>query len=424
MMRWLAIWFAGLLATAPAAAQTPTRTPMPATPSKPLVILVSIDGFRADYLDRGQTPNLLALARDGVRSAGMRPSFPSITFPNHYTLVTGLYPDHHGIVGNSMVDPSIQPDSRFTLGDFTAVSDRRWWDEGAPIWVTAKRAGLVTATMFWPGSEAAIQGVRPDLWAHFDGSLTPDDRVDIVLDWLSLPAAKRPNFVTLYFDEVDHEGHAHGPDSEEVNRAAAQVDAAIGRLREGLASRGLLQDANLVIVADHGMAAVPPDHRIYLDDYIAPAEVSVVTAGAVAELAPAPGADTRRLMAARDHMRCSPKGELPARFHYGANPRIPPVVCVAQVGWIITTREAAARHPETGVIGEHGYDNAAPEMAALFVAHGPAFRRGMVAPPFDNVDVEPLLAHLLRVASPPVDGSLAPVGAMLQPSDPAGGGPR
>lgn len=419
-MKWL--WLVLSLALGVGQAWAADGT-TPTALDQPLLILVSIDGFRADYLERGRTPALSALAREGVRSTGMRPSFPSITFPNHYTLVTGLYPDHHGIVGNSMVDPSITPDSRFTLGDFTAVSDRRWWDEATPIWVTAKRAGLRTATMFWPGSEASIQGVRPDLWAHFDAALTPDQRVDIVLDWLDQPAAKRPNFVTLYFDEVDHEGHAHGPDSEEVNAAAALVDAAIGRLRDGLARRGLLPRADLVIVADHGMAAVPPGHQIFLDDLVAPDHVGVISMGAVAELIPAPGADTGRLLAAHDHIRCSPKAGLPARFHYGANPRIPPLVCVAEVGWFITTRQAAARHPEAGVIGEHGYDNAAPEMAALFIAEGSAFRRGLVIPPFDNVDVEPLLAHVLGVTSPPTDGALAPIAGVLQPPRELGGTP-
>ena len=406
-MKWL--WLALLMAFGSGAARA--AEPAPAPKAGPLLILVSIDGFRADYLDRGRTPALLGLAQQGVRSSGMRPAFPSITFPNHYTLVTGLTPDHHGIVANSMVDPAITPDSRFTLGDFTAVSDRRWWDEGTPIWVSAERAGLRTATMFWPGSEAAIQGVRPDLWAHFDASLTPDQRVDIVLDWLDQPAAKRPNFVTLYFDQVDHAGHEYGPDSEQVNRAAALVDAAITRLRDGLAARGLMRTANLVIVADHGMAAVPPDHLIVLDDLVDMAQVQLVAGGAVAELTPGPGADTRRLLAAHGPMHCWPKGELPARFRYGTNPRIPPIVCVAEPGWMILTREGAQRfraHLAPGQVGgEHGYDPASPLMAALFIAEGPAFQQGgLVIPPFDNVDVEPLLAHVLGIASPPADGSL------------------
>ena len=404
LLALLAIVFAGQQARA-----------VPAAPlaSAPLVILVSIDGFRADYLQRGRTPALADLAAHGVRSTGMRPAFPSITFPNHYTLVTGLYPDHHGVVANTMLDPAITPDSRFAPSDFTAVSDARWWDEATPIWVTARQQGLRTATMFWPGSEAAIQGVRPDLWAHFDASLTPNQRVDIVLDWLDLPPAKRPGFVTLYFDEVDHEGHLHGPDSAEVDASLALVDAAVARLRDGLKARGLAAD--LVVVADHGMAAISPDRRVVLDDYVDMAHVKLVTGGAVAELAPEPGADTSRLLAARGHMRCWRKADIPARLHYGTNPRIPPLVCLADPGWMILTRESLAKLP-AGTGGEHGYDPASPLMAALFLAAGPDFRSGQVIAPFDNVDVYPLLIRLLGLKAPPGDGSMAPLrGALVQP---------
>ena len=390
---------------APAQAATASATP--------LVILVSIDGFRADYLQRGRTPALADLAARGVRATAMRPAFPSITFPNHYTLVTGLYPDHHGVVANTMVDPAIAPDSRFTLSDFTAVSDARWWDGATPIWVTAKRQGLRTATMFWPGSEAAIQGVRPDLWAHFDASLTPDQRVDVVLDWLDLPPARRPGFVTLYFDQVDHECHLHGPDSAQVDAALGLVDAAVARLRDGLKARGLAAD--LVVVADHGMAATSPERRVVLDDYIDMVHVKLVTAGAVAELAPEPGVDASRLLAARGPMRCWRKADIPARLHYGTNPRIPPLVCLADPGWIILTRDSLAEAPE-GVGGEHGYDPSSPLMAALFVAAGPDFRSGQVIAPFDNVDVYPLLVRLLGLKAPAGDGSLEPLrDALVQP---------
>ena len=403
MRRWCAALWLSFCWTFAAAAQ-----PSPAAERPPLLILISIDGFRADYLQRGRTPALADMAQRGVRSEGMRPAFPSITFPNHYTLVTGLTPDHHGIVANTMVDPTITPDSRFTLADFAAVSDARWWNEATPIWVTAKQQGLRTATMFWPGSEAPIQGVRPDLWAHFDASLTPDQRVDIVLDWLHLPPARRPDFVTLYFDQVDHEGHAHGPDSAEVNEALALVDAAVARLRDGLSAAGLAGSVNIVVVADHGMAATSPERVVVLDDYVDMAHVNLVTGGAVAELAPEPGLDTRRLLAADGHMHCWPKAAIPARLHYGTNPRIPPIVCLADPGWLIVTRDSVARHHE-GLAGEHGYDPASPLMAALFIAQGPAFRQGLVIPPFDNVDVEPLLAHVLGLRPAVTDGSLEPL---------------
>ncbi len=392
-------------------------------PDRPPVILVSIDGFRADYLGRGLTPTLSDLARDGVRATAMHPSFPSVTFPNHYTLVTGLRPDHHGIVHNTMVDPAIQPDSRFNLGDYAAVSDGRWWAGGEPIWATAKRAGLRTATLFWPGSEAEIGGLRPDHWAHYDGAVTPDQRVDLLLDWLDLPAGKRPHFLTLYFDAVDHAGHEHGPDAPEVDRALAETDAALARLVAGLRARGLSESAELVIVADHGMAATSASRLLYLEDAAPAGDLAAVTLGPVAEIAPhGPGgpAALLRLLAWRTpHGKCWRKADLPAHLHYGAHPRIPPVVCVAQSGWMYARRPQPGQPPREVPAGEHGYDPADPHMDALFVAHGPAFRRGYVQPAFDNVDVAPLLARLLRISPAPGDGRLDEVSGMLAAGQPA-----
>ena len=401
-----------------AAAQTPAPTPAPAArPSRPApLILVSIDGFRADYFDRGLTPNLAALAADGVRAReGMRPSFPSITFPNHYTLVTGLFPDHHGIVANTMEDPRIVPDSRFTLGTYAAVSDGRWWNEARPLWVTAKHQGLRTATMFWPGSEAPIGGVRPDFWTHFDQTFPPELRVDILLNWLDQPQDKRPAFATLYFDQVDTAGHEHGPDSPELTEALRRTDAAIGRLVSGLKQRGLYELTNLVIVADHGMASTPPSQVVALDDLAPKASVHVVSGGATAGLeakGPQAADAERALIGKHDHFTCWRKQDLPARWHFGTNARVPPIYCVAQIGWLLETREGLARR-KSPMLGEHGYDNAEPLMRALFIAHGPAFRKGVLAPVFDNVDVYPLLAEVLGVRPEHNDGALAEVAGML-----------
>jgi predicted AlkP superfamily pyrophosphatase or phosphodiesterase len=376
-------------ATAPSAAPTP-------------VILISIDGFRADYLNRGVTPNLKALADGGARAERMAPSFPSLTFPNHYTLVTGLVPDHHGIVNNTFEDPAL-PDGKFRIASKAAVTDRKSWDGGTPIWVTAERAGIRTGTEFWPGSEADIQGVRPSLYTPFDQKVTSDDRVDKLLSWLDLPAAQRPAFMTLYFDIVDTAGHYHGPDSPEVNAAAATVDSAIGRLEAGLKARGVT--ANLVIVADHGMAPTPPDQHLFMDTWADPASFRVVTSEAVAGLVPlTPEAETR-LLAHHDHAACYRKAQIPAHFHYGTNPRIPPVVCIADVGWLLTTHEAEARYSHP-LLGEHGYDPADPLMGALFIANGPKFLPGVVLKPFPNTDVYPLLARLLDLMPEPNDGHI------------------
>jgi predicted AlkP superfamily pyrophosphatase or phosphodiesterase len=366
--------------------------PTPAAPPTP-VILVSIDGFRADYLSRGVTPNLVALAEGGARAERMLPSFPSLTFPNHYTLVTGLVPDHHGIVNNTFEDPAL-PDGRFRIASKAAVTDPVSWDEATPIWVTAERWGLHTATEFWPGSEAAIHGVRPNHYTAYDKSVASDARVDQVLAWLDLPADQRPAFLTLYFDIVDTAGHQYGPDSAQVNQALATTDAAIGRLMAGLKARHL--EANLVIVSDHGMASTPPDQHLFVDDWADPSAFRVVTTGAVAGLVPSSEPITRTLLRPHPHAACYRKAEIPVRFHYGSNARIPPVVCIAEVGWILTTH-AQETSLKTPPLGEHGYDPDDPRMGALFIANGPKIFAHVVLKPFPNTDVYGLLARLLDV---------------------------
>ena len=377
------------------------------------VLLVSIDGFRADYLSRGLTPNLTALAAEGV-NAPMRPSFPSLTFPNHYTLVTGLYPDHHGIVENTMSDPSLAH-PHFTLSDHDANWDRAWWDEATPLWVTVQRQGGHSATMFWPGSEVDIQGVRPDHWLPYDQGMADSDRVGQVLAWLDLPAPERPSFVTLYFDKVDSAGHHEGPDSAGVNAALGQVDTAIGLLVQGLKQRGIEDKIDLIVVADHGMAALAPERTIYIDDIVSTADIQIVSSSAMMSLSAVPGAEARvekALFAPQKHMVCRKKQDMPERFHYGTNPRIPPILCLADVGWVITTHDFAA-HRHGPYVGTHGFDTQAPEMAALFIARGPDFRRGLKHAPFDNVDVYPLMAKLLGVKPEKNDGRLADVEDML-----------
>lgn len=375
-----------------------------AAADKPLVILISMDGFRADYLDRGITPNLSRLAAEGARGA-VRPSFPSKTYPNHYSLVTGLRPDHHGLVDNVMVDPLI-PGVTFSLGDRSTVKDPRWWNDATPLWVTAERQGVRSASVFWPGSETAIQGAQPTYWLTYDQGVSAEARVDQVLAWLDLPADRRPAFISLYFDETDTAGHHDGPDSPALNAAVAHTDAAVGRLAAGLAARGLAAD--LVITADHGMAAVAPDRVIPIEDILPESAARRVAMGAFMTVVPAPGRTAEvetALLGRHAHMTCWRKGEIPARYHFGTHRRIPPIFCLPQTGWEITTRAAAAKTPITG--GAHGYDPYAPEMAAVFVAQGPHIRRGVRLRTTDNVDVYPLVARLLGIRGEPGDGKLS-----------------
>lgn len=376
--------------------------PAAAAPAKPdLLILVSLDGFRSDYLAHGKTPVLAGLAAEGVQGP-MRPSYPSLTFPNHYTLVTGRRPDRNGIVDNAMDDP--------VLGHFTMEksTDPRWWNEAEPLWVTADRQGLKTATMFWPGSDRIIRGHQPDYWKAYDKTLLADDRVDQVLKWLDLPPEQRPNFVTLYFDLVDTEGHHHGPNSKELDAALVSTDASVGRLLAGLKARGLYERTNLIVVADHGMADTSKDRLIYIDDIAGdPKAIHTVTLGTSSGLSitsDAPKGTLGKLLARHDHMQCWKKADIPRRLHYGRNPRVPPVVCLAEVGWYITTHERLAAMKDFN-LGSHGFDPAAPQMAALFIAEGPAFQHGKSLPAFDNVDIQPLMAQLLHIRAPKPDGS-------------------
>lgn len=376
------------------------------------VILIGLDGFRADYLDRGLTPTLSRLAAEGARAeGGMKPSFPSVTFPNFYTLATGLHPDHHGLVYNVMKDTDL-PGRTFSLGNRAEVMDRVWYDAAEPIWVTAEKAGLRTATLFWPGSEAPVQGVRPTYWLPFEQSVPSNARVNMLLGWFTLPQAEQPRLATLYFDILDTAGHRFGPDSPEVNTALADADAAITLLIEGLEARGV--EANFVIVADHGMAAISGERIVMLDDQLDPSAFTVAALGAVATLDPVPGREAeveRALLEPALHRQCYRKGDLPARLNYGTHRRIPAIVCLAETGWYIGVRGRTDPARVRG--GAHGYDNAEPLMRALFVAHGPDIARGVTLPDMDSVDVQPLLARLLGLAAPAGDGAAGDTEAAL-----------
>jgi len=386
------------------------------------LLLVSIDGYRHDYIERGLSPTLSALARDGVHAVSMQPSFPSLTFPNHYTIVTGLRPDHHGVVNNTMSDPAL---GKFSLGSRNAVSDGRWWAEGKPIWENADRHGVRTGIMFWPGSEAEIHGMRPDYWKPFDGAMTPEQRVDQVLAWLDLPADQRPGFLTLYFDGVDHAGHLHGPDSPEVDQALRDTDAAMARLVDGLKQRKLLDRINLIVLSDHGMASVPLDNSVLIDQLAPIDQVQTVSMGIVAGFNPKSDSAADRdafdkvaaaLEQPHPHMQCMDKSQVPARLAYGSNARVPQLLCIAELHWRITTSDYVAKRKSRMSIGEHGYDNIEPDMQALFVAHGPAFEQGQTAPAFPNVDVYPLMTHLLGLPADHNDGDYQAVSGMLKPA--------
>ncbi|WP_426699905.1 ectonucleotide pyrophosphatase/phosphodiesterase [Rhodanobacter sp. Col0626] len=402
------------------ASQRPIATTSTSKPTP--LLLISIDGYRHDYLDRGLSPTLAMLAKGGVQAASMQPAFPSLTFPNHYTIVTGLTPDHHGIVNNTMFDPQL---GKFSLASRKAVSDGHWWAEGTPIWETADRHGLRTGTMFWPGSEADIRGHHPDYWKPFDGKVTADQRVDQVLAWLDLPASQRPTFLTLYFDAVDHAGHVYGPDTPQVNDALRETDAALTRLVDGLRQRNLLDRINLIVLSDHGMAGVPASNSVLMDQLVPLGQVNTVSMGILAGFNPKSNDAADRANFAKveqaleqpqQHMQCWDKTRVPARLAYGKNPRVPQLLCLANSHWRITTSDYVSKRKDRLSLGEHGYDNAEPLMQALFVAHGPAFRTDAKVAAFPNLDVYPLMAHLLGIPAAVNDGNYDAVKGVLKPA--------
>jgi predicted AlkP superfamily pyrophosphatase or phosphodiesterase len=376
-----------------------------AVPPRPILLLVSLDGWRADYIDRLAAPNLTALARRGVRARALIPSFPVLTFPNHYTMVTGLYPDHHGIVANVITETGFP--ARFTMASATA-RDARWWG-GEPLWVTAARQRLRSAPFFWPGAEAPIGGGRPTYWHVFDEQQSNADRVRDVLDTPAMPEAQRPAFLTLYFNEVDHAGHANGPDSPELATAVGHLDEALGETVRGVRRLGLEDRTTIVVVSDHGMSQGDAARVIYLDDYVHSGAFDLIESSGFAAIAPIGGSAEAlytRLRGVHPALAIFRKRDLPARLHYGTRPRIAPIIGVPDEGWVVTTHlmEKARREPRHG---SHGYYPETPSMQALFVAAGPRIRSDVVVEPFDNVNVYAFLCAVLNLTPAPNDGATA-----------------
>jgi predicted AlkP superfamily pyrophosphatase or phosphodiesterase len=379
----------------------------------PILILISLDGWRWDYLDRAKAPNLRKLAAAGVRAEGLIPSFPTKTFPNHYTIVTGLSPEHHGIVSNTIVDRTIGPD-RFTMTSATA-KDARWWG-GEPLWVTAIRQGRRASILFWPGSEAPIGGMRPNDWIPYSDAFPNRERVERMLTWLARPEAERPAFATLYFSDVDSVGHRSGPDSPAVLAAADELDALLGTLVAGVDKLGLAARTNYVIVSDHGMAQLSDDRTIFVDDYIDPATVEIVEMSPVLQILPrSASADEayRALKAKHPALAVYKREELPEHLHYRSHARIPPIVALADDGWTIALRSRNVVRLVTQRGGDHGYDPKHRSMLGLFIASGPAFRKGETVPAFENIHVYELMCRALGLTPALNDGDPAVAGRLL-----------
>lgn len=384
---------------------------------KPTVILISLDGFRYDYLDRYKPRVLNELARTGVRAKWMIPSFPTKTFPNHYTIVTGLYPEHHGIVENNIYDYGVV----FTMNKREEVRNPRWW-WGEPIWNTAEKQGQIAASYFWPGTETMIGGDAPTFWRGYNGRVPPEMRVDKTLDKFDLPAAKRPTMVTLYFSDTDDTGHEFSPEAEETGYAVQNVDRYIERLMKGLKKRKIDNKVNVIIVADHGMAPVTPRNAVFLDDRFDFDALTdkILWTNEIVQIFPLPGAEDKIMKSLEgiQHTTCWRKKDIPERLHYNEGKRIAPIICSSEEGWMTTSHK---RYDEwykdeniDQVRGAHGYDNRYQSMQATFIAHGPAFKKGYLAEPFENIQVYNLMCKILGLTPAKNDGDLEKVKGMLK----------
>ena len=385
---------------------------------KPRVVLLSLDGFRYDYMERYETPVLDEIAQRGVRAEALVPAFPSLTFPSHYSIATGLTPGRHGIVANRFLDPATG--RRYSLRDREAVEDG-WWYGGEPIWVTAESQGMVTSAFYFVGTEADVRGVRPSDWRPFDMDVPGAVRVDQVLEWLASPPATRPHLVTLYLGQVDRAGHQFGPDAPETAAAVAEVDALVGRLLAGVDALGETDPVYVFIVSDHGMLSyVEEPPRFVVDDVIDMDGVRAGVGGPVMflyldEPARAP-AIRDALNEAWDHGRAWLPEETPAAWGVAGNPRFGHVILTADAGHaVVGSWLRDARLPT----GSHGWTPDTPEMHGIFLALGPGFPAGRVLPPVRAVDVDPLLARLLGLRpAPDLDGSPVALADRLLPPPP------
>jgi len=380
--------------------------------STPYVLLISFDGFRWDYLERGLTPNLNSFAEKGVRALSLQPSYPSGTFPNHYTIVTGMYPENHGIIGNHIYNP--YNNTTFSLKDSNAITDSYWY-LGEAIWETAKRQGLTTASFFWPGSEVKTNYRHPDYYKQYNSKIPFFTRVDTVVSWLQLPYEQRPKFITLYFEETDSKGHDYGPNSPQVDSAIKLCDDVFGYLLRKLKEINLLDSINIIVVSDHGMTEIEPQRIINLSQFPKVGKLRINTYGYMASIV----GDRDSLEKYREillknqrNFKVYKRNEIPQYFHFSNNPLIGDLVVIPDFGWTIArdTNEYLYK-----LRGYHGYDNHWLDMHGIFIAGGPSFKKNYKIGTLFNIDIYPLLCKILNIVPRGnIDGKLERIEFILK----------
>ncbi|KAG1887655.1 Phosphodiest-domain-containing protein [Suillus subluteus] len=397
---------------------------------KKTVLMVSIDGLRADYLDRGLTPHLLDISREGLRAKYMKPVFPTLTFPNHWSLMTGLYAESHGIIANNFWDPVFR--DTFHYARVESAQNPSWW-LGEPMWETAERAGIITANLMWPGPWSTSSGMNSTYFLPWEDNYALEKKLSNLLGWIDLPLEERPQLILGYEPSLDHAGHATGPMSKAVNMSLAAIDLFAQNLTQALGERNLTHIVDIIFVSDHGMTDTSHPTWVYVDEIVGwpsmglrfapgtnvtealerlcehtlthPDQFDVFTTESFSTDLGTSLVDLNALYYGK--MSAGTVEPMPERYHFSRNYRIAPVWIVPRMGYGLTDRTGGEDAIPTG---NHGYDNEDPSMHAIFVAHGP-FSQGMkaavvargesdgtgayVMPGFQNVEIYNLVMRLL-----------------------------
>jgi len=375
------------------------------------VVMLSMDGWRWDYSARVPTPNLDRIAARGVMAQYVIPAFPTKTFPNHYSMATGLYPDNHGIVANNFYCPQLN--LAFRLGDRTTVENPVFYG-GEPIWVTAEKQGLITASYFWVGSEAPVKGIQPTFWKRFDSNTRLSAQIDTVIYWLNLPVEKRPRLITLYSHQPDSHGHDYGPDAPEVDNMLVYLDSLVGDLKAKLSRLPIAGQINLIVTSDHGMTQLSAERFVDLSQHVRRNWFERVHGGnPLLLLQPVEGMkdSVYNILRNVDNLQVWRSGHLPERLNYGNNPRTLDLIVLADSTWSLGWNPPRENFSNEG---GHGWDNAKKDMHTVFYAMGPAFRSNHLHPPIKVVDLYPLIAQILGLKPATVDGEFERVRGMLR----------
>lgn len=380
--------------------------------SQPYVLLISFDGFRYDYPGLTDTPNIDKIGETGVKSLSLQPVFPSMTFPNHLSIITGLYPENHGIIANYFLDPV--SNRQYSLYN-QEERDNPFWYAGETFWVTAKRNGIKSAVYFWPGSEINDKTKQPDYFEKYDHDRPYTERIDGIINWLNLPQSDRPHFLSLYFHETDSRGHKYGPDSEEIVSSVVLLDSLMGYLFDRLEEINMRDSINIILLSDHGMAATDSSKLIDINSIIDDTLTKVNNYGTMAMVYPVQYMDDliyKKLEENNDNFSVYHKDDIPERWHYSNYSMIPPILVVADDGWLIKSNNDRYKGMIKGV---HGYDNAWIDMHGIFYATGPAFKSGFKTGTLKNIDIYPLLCEIFNIPQRTnIDGNIERIEFLLK----------